>query len=61
MCGEITYDFFRLSKSFDVPLLISVSGYESLDNAKAAGADITDADIKCFAETLKTFKCIQHE
>ena len=45
-----TYDFSKLSKSLDVPLLGSVSGYESLDNAKAAGADITDADIKCFAE-----------
>ena len=31
----------------------SVSGYISLDNASAAGADITEADNKCEADTPK--------
>lgn len=39
-----TYDFSSLSKSFEDPLLTSVSGYDSFDIASAAGADITEAD-----------------
>ena len=31
----------------------SVSGYMSLDNANAAGADMTEADNKCDADTPK--------
>ena len=31
----------------------SISGYISLDNANAAGADMTEADNKCDADTPK--------
>ena len=46
-----TYDFSNLSKSLDDPLLTSVSGYDNLDIASAAGADITEADNRWLAGT----------
>lgn len=42
-------------------LLFSVSGYNSLDTAKAQGALITEAHNKCFADTCnrEVYECLR--
>lgn len=45
----VTYGLSKCIVSCDVVSGTSVSGYMILDTAKAAGADITEADIKCEA------------
>lgn len=44
-------------------LLVSVSGYNSLDTAKAQGALITEAHNKCFADTCnrEVYECLRQK
>lgn len=44
-------------------LLFSVSGYNSLDTAKAQGALITEAHNKCFADTCnrEVYECLRQK
>lgn len=44
-------------------LLLSVSGYNSLDTAKAQGALITEAHNKCFADTCnrEVYECLRQK